>query len=268
MKTDSRFIVCFTLIVIALAPGACSSGPPKVPYPAFVAVDELPDAFIANLPGVRAKRLAGDPETRQFSSRIIIPADWQFTTGASPGQSVEIFVLAGRLTVGEFELTSGGYAWLPPGSSGSQLKTDDGAVILYFVANASDTAAIQTPLITNAELLGWSPLSPGFWSRTLRSDPGNGSSTWLLRVDSGARTRWHRSATSLEGYLVSGDMTVSECVAGKVITANYSSGGYFMRPPGAVHGGPAEETRNGAVWFLRAPGETAMEMLEGCSATP
>ena len=119
MKPDSRALSRLTAIVVALALGGCSSGPPQLPYPAFIAVEELPDAFIANLPGVRAKRLAGDPETRQFSSRIVIPPDWQFTTGASPGQSVEIFVLAGQLTVGEFDLTPGGYAWLPPGSSGS-----------------------------------------------------------------------------------------------------------------------------------------------------
>jgi quercetin dioxygenase-like cupin family protein len=268
MKIDARFIFRSSVIVLVLALGACSSGSPTLPYPAFIVVDELPNAFMANLPGVRAKRLAGDPETRQFSSRIVIPPDWQFTTGASPGQSVEIFVLAGRLTVGEFELTTGGYAWLPPGSSGSQLKSEGGAVILYFVDNASDTAVIQTPLITNAELLDWAPLSPGFWSRTLRTDPGSGSSTWLLRVEPAARTRWQRSAASLEGYLLSGDMTASECVAGKVVTATYAPGGYFVRPPGAIHGGPAERTASGAVWFLRASSEATMEMLEACNATP
>ena len=266
MKADFRYLVRLAAIASALA--GCSSGPPQLPYPAFIDVDALPDAFVANLPGVRAKQLAGDPETRQFSSRIVIPPDWQFTTGASPGQSVEIFVLGGRLQVGEFELTEGGYAWLPPGSSGSRISTDGGAMVLYFVDNASDNAVIQTPLITNAELLDWSPLSPGFWSRMLRSDPGNGSATWLLRVDPGARTRWHRSATSLEGYLLSGDMTASECFAGKVISETYEPGGYFIRPAGAVHGGPAEGTAGGATWFLRAPAEPTMEILEGCSATP
>jgi len=246
----------------------CSSGPPELPYPAFVVVDELPDAFIASLPGVRAKRLAGDPETRQFSSRVVIPPDWQFTTGASPGQSVELFVLAGELTLGEFTLERGGYAWLPSGSAGSQLQTDTGAVILYFIDNASETAVIQTPLITNAELLDWEQISPGVWSRVLRMDPGDGSSSWILRVEPGAASPWHRSETVLEGYLLSGDMTVSECAGGKSSTGLYGPGGYFMRPPGAVHGGPDEGTDAGALWFQRAPGATNVETLDDCSTSP
>ena len=47
----------------------CASGPPTLPYPAFVQVDELEDVFMASLPGVRAKQLSGDPQTRRTSNQ-------------------------------------------------------------------------------------------------------------------------------------------------------------------------------------------------------
>ena len=44
---------------ILLLLAACASGPPDVPYPAFLSVESLPDMYLASLPGVRAKPLAG-----------------------------------------------------------------------------------------------------------------------------------------------------------------------------------------------------------------
>ena len=150
MKTDHKLVV-----LVALLLSGCASGPPDVPYPAFIAVDELPDAFVAGLPGVRAKLLTGDTRTRQSGSRVRIPADWEFSSGASPGLSVEVFVLAGELRLGEYSLTEGGYAYIPSGTSGLPMRSDDGATVLYFLDRANDAAVIQTPLITNASLLSW-----------------------------------------------------------------------------------------------------------------
>jgi len=251
-------------LLSALWLAGCAAGKTELPYPAFIDVEELPNAFIANLPGVRAKQLAGDPQTRQFSSRVLIPPDWEFSTGASPGQSVEIFVLNGRLAVGEFSLRPGGYAFVPPGYPGIRLASDGGADILYFVDNANAASIIGTPLISDAELIDWMPLAPGYWEKELRADPGSGVRTWLLRVDPGATAPWQVSTATLEGYLVSGSMTASECVGGSPVTAQYAPGGYFMRPPGAVHGGPEEATASGAVWLLRAPGPANIETRPAC----
>ncbi len=114
----------------ALLVAGCASGPPKVPYPAFVVSDELPDIFMASLPGVRAKQFSGDPQTRRTSNRIDLPQAWKGTTGAAPGKSLEIFLLAGDLQVGDVKLGTGGYAHVPPGSFGFNLQTSDGARIL------------------------------------------------------------------------------------------------------------------------------------------
>lgn len=254
-----------TLIFIQLAVIAgCASSPKKLPYPAFVVVDELQNVFIAGLPGVRAKQLAGDPRTRRTSNRVNIPADWEFTSGASPTQSVELYVLAGQIMLGEFALPAGGYAFIPSGSTGMQMRSDHGAVILYFLDAANDSAVIQTPLITNSDLIEWQRGSDGSLTKELRSDPGSGARTWLLNVESNTTSGWQRSTQVLEGYLLSGAMTSSECLGEKMVTADYERGGYFYRPPGEISGGSRATTADGAVWFLRVQGETAIETVSGC----
>ena len=80
------------LFVAAVLAGCATSAEPP-PYPAFVISDELPDLFLANLPGVRAKEYAGDMRSRTVSNRIDLPAVWRGTSGGEPGRSIEIFVL-------------------------------------------------------------------------------------------------------------------------------------------------------------------------------
>ncbi len=109
-----------------LALTACASRPLPPPYPAYVVVDELPDAFVASLPGVRAKQLSLDPRTQRVSYRLAVPPDWSFTTGGSPIHSVEIYVLAGQVDIGEFSLAPGGYFYIPPGMPGAQMTSSNG----------------------------------------------------------------------------------------------------------------------------------------------
>jgi hypothetical protein len=174
--------VCGCLYLIL---AGCATGPTQLPYPAFIDVNELPDVFIAGMPGIRAKSLAGDPQTRRSSNRIVLPADWQFTTGASPGMSVEIFVLAGEIHLGDLALQPGGYAFIPSGSTGMSMSTKDGAVLLYFLDETNSLSVIQTPLIQSSNLLAWQPVSTaisdiGLSVKELRADPGSGARTWLL----------------------------------------------------------------------------------------
>jgi hypothetical protein len=247
----------------------CAAGKPQTPYPAFIQVDELPDVFIAALPGVRAQQLAGNPSTRRSSNRILLPPDWSFTTGASPGKSVEIFVLAGEIEFGEFSLSAGGYLFMPAGSTGTQVSTTDGASILYFLDDADPRAVIQTPLILNSELVGWKPLSDdpndlGLSVKQLRADPGSGARTWLTKIDPFATRGWQQSSTTREGYLVSGSYTDSECVNGEIMTGDYTAGGYFHRVAGALNGGPEAITPEGAVWFLRVLEKETLQTLPEC----
>ena len=230
----------------------CASGPPKIPYPAFVQVDELSDVFMASLPGVRAKQLAGDPQTRRTSNRIDLPADWSGTSGGVPGRSLEIFVVSGELKIADILLESGGYAFLPAGSLGFNLTVDNGARILYFVNDSDPESVIRSPIIINSFLLDWEETGEtGVTSKKLRDDPGNGSKTWLVKVATGAALPWESSTTDREGYLLQGNQQYAECLNGQPELWQYAPGGYFYRPADTISGGPESVALTESVWLLR-----------------
>ena len=266
-------LIRVTCLGIAFILAGCAAGPTQLPYPAFVDVNELPDVFIAGMPGIRAKTLAGNPQTRRSSNRITLPADWQFTTGASPGMSVEIFVLAGEILLGDLKLQTGGYAYVPSGSTGMSMSTRDGAVLLYFIDEMNPSSVIQTPLIQSSNLLPWQPVSTaisdiGLSVKELRADPGSGARSWLLKVEPSAMQSWRQSSVTREGYLVSGSYRTSECLQGEPVTEDYLPGGYFYRPPAAVHGGTEEKSTGVSIWFMRTLESEFVDNVSGCSQTP
>lgn len=259
-------------LVAALFLTACASGPPEPPYPAFIQVEELPDVFVAGLPGIRAKQLAVNPQTRAISYRILLPPEWEFGTGASPGKSIEMFVLRGRVQVAEVTLDPGGYLFIPEGSLGVSMSTDGGADALYFLADPDPGAVIQTPLIMNSTMIDWNPLSDdpldlGLWTKPLRQDPGSGATTWLVRIDPGATLRWRSSTVVEEGYMLAGDYQHAECIDGEVATGVYAEGGYFKRPAGVANGGPESIASTTTVWFMRSHDKGAVTDVPGCSPT-
>ncbi len=257
------------LLVATLLLGACASLPPDVPYPAFIQADDLPDAFLAGLPGVRAKQFGGDARSVRSSNRLLLPANWDFGTGAAPDKSVEIFVLEGEVELAGMVLQPGGYAYIPSGSMGASLRTRSGAEILYFLNDANERAVIQTPLITGVESGRWQPLSDdpadfGLSEMELRSDPGSGARTWLLKIDPAGAQAWQAYSSEVEGYLVSGNYQHTECVDGKSATDTYRPGGYFLRPAGAVNAGPEARSLEISIWFLRSLGPGERQFVEGC----
>jgi len=261
-RNDACFVVISCGLLVLLC--GCGSNAPTVPYPAFIDVNALDNVFLAGLPGARAAQLAGDPRSRRTSNRVLLPEKWKFTTGASPTQSIELFVLAGQIRLGEFDLGPGGYAYLPAGTSGFQMESEAGAYILYFQDAEDGSAVIQTPLIASSDLLDWEPAGVGFEIKEMRYDPGSGARTWLLKISTDARRQWQRSSQVLEGYLLSGEVTESECVFGKVVTGDYRTGGYFYRTAGAISGGPDSIAKSEAIWFLRVRGDEQLEALPDC----
>ncbi len=269
-KTERRGSRACLLLAATLFLGACASGPPDVPYPAFIQADDLPDAFLAGLPGARAKQFGGDARSVRSSNRLLLPANWDFGTGAAPDKSVEIFVLAGEVELAGVTLRPGGYAYIPSGSMGASLRTQSGADMLYFLSDADERAVIQMPLITGIESGRWQPLSddPGDFGLSvmeLRSDPGSGARTWLLKIDPVAVQAWQTYSTEVEGYLVSGNYQHSECVAGESATDTYRPGGYFLRPAAAINAGPEARSLETSIWFLRSLSEGERQNVDGCS---
>ncbi|MDX1480075.1 MAG: DUF4437 domain-containing protein [Woeseiaceae bacterium] len=246
---------------------ACANTP-EPPYPAFISTSELPDSFVAGMPGIRAKLLAGNPDTRRSSSVMTLPPDWSFTTGGFPDKSVELYVLAGELRLGEFALGPGSYAYVPAGSSGLSIETSGGARLLYFLDDADDDAVIQTPLITHRDLLAWQATGGaaqfGVDEKPLREDPGSGARTWLLRIAPGADLPWATMSVPVEGFLLQGSYRHAECIAGVEVAGEYSPGGYFHRPAGVVHGGPSAQAIETSVWYLRTLSEGEQTSVAGC----
>jgi hypothetical protein len=239
-------------VILMFVTSGCASGPPELPYPAFLQVDELPDVFLASLPGVRAKQLAGNPMTRRSSNRVDLPADWSGTSGGAPGRSLELFVLQGSLKVADIELAIGGYAFLPAGSLGFNLRSASGARILYFLNDVDPDAVIRSPIIIDAALLDWEATpATGVSIKELRRDPGSGARTWLQRMAAGASLAWQSSSAAREGYLLSGEYQHSECLLGEAQTGSYSPGGYFLRPADTLNGGPESVAITEAVWLFR-----------------
>ncbi len=258
------------LLFILLA--GCVSSAPTVPYPAFVQADELPDVFIAGLPGIRAKLFVSDSRSRRTSNRLLLPPDWNGSTGASPGKSVELFVISGEISLGGMPLKKGSYAYIPPGFTGSNLSTTDGALVLYFLDDLNPDAVIQTPMFMDSNLLDWRPASEeaediGFSVKELRFDPGSGFKVWLLRIDPVATQLWRQSTVTQEGYFLSGNYRHSECVDGDVLTYDYLPGGYFARPAGAIHGGPQALATTPSVWYLREMSKSVVQSVPGCTVT-
>ncbi|MDH3305444.1 MAG: DUF4437 domain-containing protein [Gammaproteobacteria bacterium] len=252
-------------VSFALVLAACASGPPKLPYPAFVQVDELEDVFMASLPGIRAKQMAGDPQTRRTSNRIDLPPGWNGTSGGSPGRSLELFVVAGQMRVADIELPQGGYAFLPAGSLGFNLRSEEGARILYFLNDVDPESVIRSPIIIDSALLTWDGTeTSGVFLKELRKDPGNGARTWMIRIAPGASLPWQKSSAVREGYLLAGNYQHSECVAGETHTWQYLPGGYFYRPADTINGGPASVASSESVWLLREARKGIQKTVPAC----
>lgn len=249
----TRAIRGFLFLALAWQMTACAPSQPDVPYPAYVRVDEIPDVFIAGLPGVRAKGLVGaNSDSAGGGYRIDLPSSWQGTSGASPDKTLEIFVIEGELSVADVALKRGGYAYLPPGTLGFKLKSSTGARILYFLDDIETSAVIRTPLILESGVIDWEQTGiAGVAVKELRADPGSGARTWLQRVEPGATIPWQSSTANREGYLVVGNYTHSECVGSEVATDVYFAGGYVYRPAHSINGGPDSFAATTSIWFFR-----------------
>ena len=259
-----RFWAAF-FVTLFLAASGCASGPPKMPFPAFLQADELENAYLASMPGTTAKQFSGDPQTRRTTNRIDLPEGWEGTTGGAPGMMLEVVVLRGDLTVGDVKLGPGGYAYIPPGTFAYNMTTGNGAQILYYRDVVDPLAMIRSPVILDARLIDWQPTGhDGIVVKDLRSDPGNGARTWFMRISPGASIPWQSSSVIREGYLASGEYQHSECIVGEVRTWTYTTGGYFLRPPDAVNGGPDSKAVTESVWVLRERSAGSERTATGC----
>ena len=84
------------------------------------------------------------------------------------------------------------------------MKSSRGASLLYFLDDPDPGAVIQTALIMSSDLVRWMPLSEnpndlGLSVKDLRTDPGSGARTWLMKIEPFAVQSWQQSTTTREG---------------------------------------------------------------------
>ncbi len=260
----------FTVFVLVAICGlGCAAKAPELPYTVFARSNDIPDSFLAGLPETRSKILSSNPTSRRTSLLLQIPAEWSFGTGAALDKTLELYLLRGDLTLGEFELTPGGYAYLPSGSLGVKMSSNTGAFLLYFLDEPKPKAVIQTPIIADSDLLPWTERDDGvanfgIATKELRNDPGSGAQTWIMKIEPGAIQDWQSATTVQEGFLISGQYRHAECIGGESIVGDYTDGGYFLRPPGAVNGGPEAAALSSTIWFMRVPSHSDSDAAESC----
>lgn len=262
----ARYSGGFFLGLLLILLSGCAGSQPQAPYPAFMNASEAPEVFLAELPGVRARRLAVNADQRTGHYLVDLPVAWTGSSSASPGKALEIFVLAGQLSVGsDLVLGPSGYAYLPPGGLGANLRAYDGARILYRLSDPHPDAVIQTPILLDSNLLAWQPTElTGEFIKELRFDPGSQQKTWLRRIVPGTTLPWRSSLSATESILVSGDMDYAECVNGEVQLGPYLPGGYIRRPADVAHGGPGVVVRQESVWLQHESVSLGRGPTAGC----
>ena len=125
-------------------------------------------------------------------------------------------------------------------------------------------------MILSRDILQWQSISVdpnalGVSTKELRFDPGSGARTELRKIEAGATRPWMKSSVLEEGYLLEGSHEQSECVQGKILTAEYTPGGYYHRPAGAVNGSLASDKSGAAVWLVRTLSHARITAVDECA---
>ncbi len=150
-------------------------------------VEGLPD-------GAKTRILSIDAETGDSTELVSWDQNWEGSSGYFTCD-VEIFVLSGRIQIGQFCLGSYTYSFFPAGVCIEAWSVEKNTTVLWmpaayphFVKASHHLPNAQYQLYIpslSSEQLPWQPtLTPGFppgaMRKTLRMAPEGGRSTWLL----------------------------------------------------------------------------------------
>jgi len=192
-------------------------------------------------------------------------------------ETLEIFVLEGQVRfrhASDIEkLTKHDYLRVPSLVSAPRLQADSPTRLLVF---------LDPPRSTDGSILSVVRTTPTDWQagmvsardtgvalklqvRDLYQEPTTGQRTWLLRAGADLRLPWERHRTIEEGYMLSGDYRLFECLSGQARRFDYRAGGYFYRAPGIVHGGPESGSSDEILMLLRTPEKLTVEFLPACA---
>jgi len=259
-------------IFALLLAGCASREPPPPTFTGFIQAQTAPVEPWSPYPGVTARRLSADEFTGRSAMQLSVPLGWRWSGMINDAYSREWYVLEGRLQAGERVLQGGDLLYVPPGASPPALTAIRPAKLLAFTEPADASSQLAQTFVASARALPWRPdttapdtgAPPDVSVKDLKSDPGNGARTRLVRIGPGVEMPWQSYSVVEEGYLLEGDYRLSECLPAGQQDGDYLPGGYFWRPAGLVHGGPASGTDGGAVWLMRSTGAPRVTVHDAC----
>jgi hypothetical protein len=215
------------------------------PYVRLVNVDEV-NSTPWSLDGFAAastRPLSTDQESGASTSLLELPAGWTAPSGAFTA-GIELLVIDGMVQIGEFALKRLSYSYIPPGIGVGPWSAASPTHVLWMPAgtlafapgtqSSGGTRPSDWVPQLDTSALPWQPtVTAGFptgaMRKTLRIDPVNGASTWLLGMLPQVRdTRQEIHPTAEEGFILLGE-SKSERGVGR-------PGSYFWRPAFIPHG--------------------------------
>ena len=216
----------------------------------FVASTDIAKTPVADGPfaGTEQRLLSmDDGDAGDYTALNYLPAGW---TGDLSGSATptELFVIEGALRIGDGELRTGCYGYVPAAADGATLASENGSVVLVLVDPPEERCGDIEIHDTNEMTWTNAPpgIPPGIVVKRLRSHPVTGDATWVAGVAPGWREeRAEMHDTIEECLMIKGDILLGE-------RGIMGAGSYFWRPPRVKHG--PMYTNNGGVFFFRSKG--------------
>jgi hypothetical protein len=234
-------------------------------------------------PGGQLQELTNDDETLATHAILTFPAGWRDDRRGYFTAGMDVYVLAGDLTVGNAALSRSSYSYFPAGVAAGPFSTAEGCRLLVFnggaqsfvASDASLPDADESAYVANnvtymqpwmdpmkdiVKKVTWkdpetgAPARPaGIFTKTLRRDERTKELVALTAqvsgfIDPGTEVHPHNECL----YLIAGDAYIGTTYDNKrelvqndiVLTADH----YISRHPGIYHGPVA--TQNGTLWLI------------------
>jgi len=258
----------------------------------FLHADELQAAPHQLAWQLNTKILRDHPDTGVVLE-VETPVNWLTDQSACFDCPVEIIVLDGTLTMADLEIETGDFLQIPKGGHIHPSSSDGARFLMFFdkgnpgifykgksqiSAERSDSLPREEPdtekwLFVKEEDSPWVsgtalaeagvddvPLK----IKHYKQDPDTGARTYLVAVNTGVSIPWEVHDIAEEAYIVEGDYVLAECLPTGSQIGHYRQGGYFYRPAGIAHNGPASGTNSGVIMLIRTPGPLKVELVDGC----
>jgi hypothetical protein len=271
LVSDTNFLLLLTSSVsLALAATPIQDGNLVL----FLQREAAPIGAVTEF-GETPVQLLNDADDGRQVAVAEVPADWSHLLPTQRPHTLELIVLVGGLMWDDSALGTHDHAYLPAGAPAPRLVAGpQGATVLLFLdpPRSTDPDAAR---VRATDSIAWRPAlvaqrdtgqALDLEVKDLLWVESTGQRTWLVRAGAELKIPWEVHEGVEEGYLLTGDYRLGECLPGKTtpVTGAYAPGGYFYRPGGIVHSGPDSGSRSGAVWLLRTPTRLTVDFVDGC----